>query len=167
MSEKSWMRIPAVYFPVGTADSLINSVNLIGQNLKVNYDSSALIAEVQNFVMDEAERVTCYSPLVRHLTPYFVRLSVAYDGGSKASIVQKDAEQFISNLYPNQPLDSSSVQKLVINRGAVSIDNPVEVAAVVHNTDRSVWMEWSQDRINTGRLAAFFPDVLSFTRKTA
>jgi len=167
MSEKPWMRIPAVYFPVGTADSLINSVNLIGQNLKVNYDSSALIAEVQNFVMDEAERVTCYSPLVRHLTPYFVRLSVAYDGGSKASIVQKDAEQFISNLYPNQSLDSSSIQKLVINRGAVSIDNPVEVAAVVHNTDRSVWMEWSQDRINTGRLAAFFPDVLSFTRKTA
>ncbi len=167
MAEKPWMSLPAVYFPVGTTDDLINSVNLIGQNLKVNYDSSALVEEVQNFVMDEAERVTCYSPLVRHLIPFFVRLDVTYDGGSKGSIVQGDAEQFVRNLYPSQPLDSANVQKLATNRGAISVDNPLEVMAVVHNVDRSVWMEWSRDRINTGRLAAFFPDVTSFTRRTA
>ena len=168
MGEKPWMSLPAVYFPVGTADDLSNAVNLIGQNLQINFDSSALIEEVQNFVMDESERVTCYSPLIRHLIPYFTRLDVTYDGGSKASIVQADAENYIRNLYPSQPLDAANVQKLVTNRGATSVDNPVDCMAVVHQIDRSVWMEWSRDRINAGgRLAAFFPDVTTFTRRTS
>jgi hypothetical protein len=55
----------------------------------------------------------------------------------------------------------------VTNRGADSVDNTVDVMAVVHNIDRTVWMEWSTDRINSGRLAAFFPDITRFTRRTA
>jgi hypothetical protein len=168
MGEKPWISLPAVYFPVGTSDDLSTAVNLAGQNLQINFDSSALIEEVQNFMMDESERVTCYSPLVRHLVPFFTRLDVTYDGGSKASIVQTDAVNYIRNLYPSQPLDAANVQKLVTNRGATSVDNPVDCMAVVHQVDRTVWMEWSRDRVNaTGRLAAFFPDVTTFTRRTA
>lgn len=167
MAEKPWMGLPAVYFPVGTTDDLSNSVNLIGQNMKVNYDSSALIEEMQNYVLSETDRVTCYSPLVRHLVPFFTRLDVGYAGGSKGSLVQEDAERYIRNLYPSQSLDSANVQKVATNRGATTVDNPVDVMAVVHNVDRSIWMEWSQDRINTGRLAAFFPDITKFTRRTA
>ena len=165
--EQPWLSLPASYFQVGTDDDLSNAVNLVGQNLQVGYDSSALVESVQNYMMSETERVTCFSPLVRHLVPYFTRVEVDYDGGSKASIIQPDIESYIKLLYPSQSLQSSMVQKYVTNRGATSVTNPVTVMAVIHNTDRSVWMEWSQDKINSGRLAAFIPDVTKLTQRTA
>jgi hypothetical protein len=50
------------------------------------------------------------------------------------------------------------------NRGATSIDNPIDLLAVIHNFDRTVTMERSQNALNTGRLAAFVPDVINLTR---
>jgi hypothetical protein len=52
----------------------------------------------------------------------------------------------------------------VSGHGATYITNPVELIAVVHNVDRSVSVDRSQNRINTGRLAAFIPDALNIKR---
>ena len=167
MAEDPWMSLPAVYYPVGVADDPSNAVNILGQNVKINYDSSALVEEVQNYVMSETDRNTNSSPLVRHLVPYAVRLNVSYVGGSKASVVKADAVTYIQNLYPSQSLTAYNVQSWIANRGGTDMTNPITVMAVVQQVDRSVWMEMSQDRVNTGRLAAFLPDVLTFTRRTA
>ena len=167
MAEAPWMSLPAIYYPVGVSDDPSNAVNLLGQNVEINYDSSALVEEVQNYVMSETDRNTNSSPLVRHLIPYAVRLNVSYVGGSKASVVEADATTYIQNLYPSQPLTSYNVQSWIANRGGTDMTNPIMVMAVVQQIDRSVWMEMSQDRINSGRLAAFLPDVLTFTQQTA
>jgi hypothetical protein len=62
-------------------------------------------------------------------------------------------------------LESSDVEHLLYEQGASYVENPVTLIAVVHNQDRSVTVERSQDRLNTGRLAAFIPDQLTFTRR--
>jgi hypothetical protein len=64
-------------------------------------------------------------------------------------------------------MESSDVQKIVSDKGAVYIANPLELMAVVYDFDRSVYMVRSSDSLTTGRLAAFIPDAITLTRKTS
>ena len=166
-AEEPIMTLPPVYFPVGTSDDLRNAVRIIFQNLQVNYQTQSLVSDAQSYTMSEIERDVCQNPLVKHLIPHFVRLDLVYEGGSKASVLLPDVEAYIRNTYPNQPLEATGVQKLAQNRGATSVEGPLDLIAVVHRTDRTVWLDWSQNRVSTGRLSAFIPDVLNLERRSA
>lgn len=164
-AERPRMVISPTILEVGTTDNPDNATPLSGQNLQVNYEKSVVTGNVQNFAMSETERVICSSPLARHLIPHFVRFDLLYSGGSQESEVRPDIERFIKGLYPNDFLEVSDLERLLSLRGAKSISNPITLLAVVHNFDRSVSIERSQDKLNTGRLAAFIPDVLTIKRK--
>jgi hypothetical protein len=150
---------------VGVSDDFENATQLSGQNIQISYERSALTFGVSNFVTAETERVVCESPLVRHLIPYFVRFDMAYSGGSKTDVVVPEVERYIRALLPDDFLEVSDIEGLLSAKGATSITNPVTLVAVVHNFDRTVTVERSQDRLNTGRLAAFIPDGVNITRK--
>lgn len=150
---------------VGVSDDLENVTQLSGQNIQVAYERSSLIFGVNNFMTAETERIVCESPLARHLIPYFVRFDLAYSGGSKTDVVVPEVERYIRELLPNDFLEVSDIEGLLTAKGATSITNPVTLIAVVHNFDRSVVIERSQDRLNTGRLAAFIPDGVNIARK--
>jgi hypothetical protein len=79
--------------------------------------------------------------------------------------VRPDIEKLIKGLFPKDSLEVSDLEKILSTRGARSITNPVNLLAVIYNFDRTITLERSQDKLNTGRLAAFIPDVLSITRK--
>lgn len=150
----------------GVDDDPVNYTPLTGQSLQLTYDRADLVADVQSFVSSDVERVVCASPLGRHLIPHFVRFDLSYTGGSKESVVTPEVEQYIRGLYPIDELESSDVQKIVLDRGATSIENPLDLIAVVHYPDRSIYITRSQNSLTTGRLAAFIPDVLNITRNT-
>jgi len=80
--------------------------------------------------------------------------------------VVPEVERYIRNLYPIDELESSDLQKIILDRGATSISNPLDLIAIVHYSDRTVYAARSQDSLTTGRLAAFIPDVLNITRNT-
>lgn len=165
--EVPYLRLPPVFFPVGTSDEVQNAITVVGQNLQVTYDTTSVIDSVQDFVNNELDRVTCANILVRHLLPHFVSLDITYSGGSKASQVQEDLENFIEGLFPNQPLQADDIIAKIKNRGATAVTGPIDVIAVVHSEDRKIWLDWSQDSINAGRLAAFFADNISLTRQSS
>jgi hypothetical protein len=148
----------------GVDDSPTNATQIVGQNIQVTYERSQLVANVQAFVTSETERVQCESALARHLIPHYVRFDLRYVGGSTEELVVRDTEQYIRDLFPEDALESSDLQKLVTDRGATSIDNPLNLIAVVHNVDRSRQVTRSQNSLTTGRLAAFIPDVLNIQR---
>jgi hypothetical protein len=152
---------------VGVTDSPSNATQLAGQNIQLNYDQSSLTNDVDNFARSDTERVINDSPLGRHLIPYFVRFAMNYIGGSSPTILIPDIQAFILALEPTQSLEVSDLEKLALNRTAVSVDNPIDLIAVIHNVDRSISVERSQNALNTGRLAAFFPDVLNVTQSTS
>jgi hypothetical protein len=165
--ERPHLRISRSILEVGVSDDPDNATQLSGQNIQVNYDRSSLTANVQSFASSETERVVNESVLSRHLIPYFVRFDLTYLGGSKENEVTPDIESYISGLNPDETLEVGTLEKILSNRGATSITNPVDLIAVIHNFDRSVSVERSQDRLGTGALAAFIPDVLNITRKLA
>lgn len=164
-AEKVRMVVSPTILEVGTTDNPDNATSLSGQNLQVNYERSAVTANVQNFMMSETERVICSSPLTRHLIPHFVRFDLVYSGGSQESEVRPDITKFINGLYPYEYLEASDLERILNVRGAKSITNPITLIAVVHAFDRTITIQRSQDKLNTGRLAAFIPDVLNITRK--
>ena len=148
----------------GVDDSPANATQIVGQNILVTYERSQLVANAQAFVTAETERVECESALVRHLIPHFVRFDLRYVGGSTEELVVRDTEQYIRGLFPEDALESSDLQKVVTDRGATSINNPLDLIAIVHQVDRVIQATRSQNALTTGRLAAFIPDILNIQR---
>lgn len=152
---------------VGVSDDPDNETQLSGQNLQINYVFSSLVTSLQNFALAETERVVNESPLGRHLVPHFVRFDLSYSGGSKESEIEPLVEEYINELNPSDALESSDIQQIVSGKGANSITNPLDLIAVVYGFDRSVLINRSSDKLTTGRLSAFIPDIINITRKLA
>jgi hypothetical protein len=148
----------------GVDDDPSNATQLAGQNILINYDRSSLVEDTQNFMSSETERVVNSSPLARHLIPHFVRFDFTYVGGAKEEVVVPDMEDYIVKLAPAEALESSDLQKIAYDNGATSVDNPIDLIAIVHNADRTITAARSQNRLTTGRLAAFIPDLLNVSR---
>lgn len=151
---------------IGVSDSPQNSTQITGQNIEVTYERSTLVGDVQNFLSSETERVVCANPLSRHLVPHFVRFDFEYTGGSTSEVVARDFETYIRKVYPSELLESSDLQNIAYRRGAQSVQNPISLVAIVHHTDRTVRAQRSENALNTGRLAAFIPDLLNVNRRT-
>jgi hypothetical protein len=113
----------------------------------------------------DTERVVNESPLGRHLVPHFVRFDLVYAGGSKEAEIEPLIERYINELNPSEALEASDIQQIVSSKGANSIVNPLDLVAVVYNFDRSVLINRSSNKLTTGRLSAFIPDVVTITRK--
>jgi hypothetical protein len=96
-----------------------------------------------------------------------VRFDLNYTGGSQETVIAPDMESYISTVDPDGAVESSEVQKVVKDHGATYIENPIDLLAVVYDFDRSVHLARSQDKLTTGRLAAFIPDVINLKRTTA
>ncbi len=167
MNEEPMLHISRSILEVGTADSPANATQITGQNIEITYDRASLVADVQNFALSETERVVCANPLARHLVPHFVRFDFEYVGGSAASVVTTDVENYIRKLFPSDFLEVGDLNSLAYARGATSVVNPVDLIAVVHNYDRSVQAQRSQNALNTGRLAAFVADKLNVNRRSS
>jgi hypothetical protein len=165
--EDTQLHMSLSILPVGVSDDPANAVQLSGQNIQVNYDQSALVQSVSNFIGSDTERVVCSSPLARHLIPYYVRFDLTYSGGASTSIVVPDIDTYITGLDPTDTLDASQLNNICLSNGATSVQNPITLVAVIHNTDRSISVEESEDSLNVGVLAAFIPDVLNVVRNVA
>lgn len=166
MAEEPTLHISRSILEVGVSDSPANATQITGQNIEVTYERATLVADVQNFTLSETERVVCANPLARHLVPHFVRFDYEYVGGSASSLLVTDMTNYIRSLFPSDYLESSDLVDLGYQRGATSVTSPIDLIAIVHNYDRSVVAQRSQNSLNTGRLAAFVADRLSVNRRS-
>ncbi len=166
MTDKPLLHISRSILEVGTSDSPANATQLTGQNIEVTYERATLVSDVQNFVLSDTERVVCSNPLARHLVPHFVRFDFEYIGGSSASVISTAMEDYIRGLFPSDYLEVGDLNDIAYQRGATGVTNPVDLIAIVHNYDRTVQAQRSQNALNTGRLAAFVADRLSVNRRS-
>ena len=93
-----------------------------------------------------------------------MRFTLVYFGGSTADLVTSDAEAFITAILPSGSLNASDLENICANRNATSVQNPIDLIAIIYNIDRSLTAERSQNALDTGLTAAFFPDVLQSPR---
>jgi len=162
--EKPKLIISKSILEEGVDDAPANATQIVGQNLLVTYERSQLVADAQAFALAETERVVNENPLVRHLIPHFVRLSLTYTGGSREDIILSDINKYILNRFPADPLEVGDINGIIKNRGASYVRNPIDLIALVHQIDRSIQAARSQDSLTTGRLASFIPDIINVVR---
>ena len=165
--ERPVLHISRSILEVGVSDSHANATQLTGQPLAITYDRSTLVADVQNFMLSETERVVCSNPLARHLVPHFIRFDFEYVGGSNVDLVVADMVTYIRSLFPSDFLESSDLIGIAYRRGATGVISPIDMLAVIHNYDRSIWAQRSQNALNAGRMAAFVADVLNVNRRSS
>lgn len=165
-AERPVLHISRSILEVGVSDSHANATQLTGQPLAITYDRSTLVADVQNFMLSETERVVCSNPLARHLVPHFIRFDFEYVGGSNVDLVVADMITYIRSLFPSDFLESSDLVGIAYRRGATGVISPIDMLAVIHNYDRSIWAQRSQNALNAGRMAAFVADVLNVNRRS-
>lgn len=164
--EKLKLVISRTILESGVDDDPRNATQVTGQNILIRYDRSTAVTSVQNFAQSDFERAVAANPLARHLIPHFVRFDATYFGGSAESVVVPDLEKLIRELFPIDSLDASAIQKKITDRGATKVTNPLTLLAIVHNVDRTITAQRSQDSLSTGRLSAFVPDLLNVVRNT-
>lgn len=160
------MQISRRILTPGSTDSPENMTMVSNQNIQVNYERSELVEQVQRFASSELDRVLCASLMVRHLIPHFVQFDLVYQGGSNASVVEEDIDDYIKGLLPDEVLEASVIGEIPRRRGAQRVEMPITLIGVVHGVDRKVVLDRSQDAISRGRLATFITDVLTITRQT-
>ena len=166
VEEKLNMHISRRVLSPGTTDSPANMTQVSQQNIQVNYERSPLVASVQTFAQSELDRVLTANILVRHLSPHFIQFELFYQGGSQTSVVREDIEDYIDGLLPDELLEASAIANFPRRRGAGRVEMPITLLGVVHNIDRTIQIDRSQDAVSKGRLATFIPDELGITRET-
>ncbi len=72
--------------------------------------------------------------------------------------------QYVAYLAPNSKFEVSDLEQLLGTKGVHSVQNPVDLIALVHGTDRALRLQLSQDYLTTTDLSAFFIDAVELTR---
>jgi hypothetical protein len=80
-------------------------------------------------------------------------------------VVEGDVDDYLSELGPADRVEVSDLQAVPIKRGADYVQNPIELVAVVHDQERKITVDRSQDYVTKGRLATFFADNVTITRE--
>jgi hypothetical protein len=150
----------------GSTDTVESQTLISQQNLQVNYDRSPLVDQLQSYILSDLDRVLNANLVAKHLVPHFVQFEVVYQEGSLVVVVEEDIENYINGLLPDEVLEASAIGEIPRKRGASRVEMPITLLGVVHQVDRVVRIDRSQDFISRGRLATFLPDELTVTRET-
>lgn len=148
----------------GTNDDPEEATQLQGRSLSLTGQGSDLIAQIQTTLLTDASRDICANPLARCLLPHFIRLDVRYTGGPRPEALSPQLAAEVESLQPEDALEASRISQLVREAGATGVENPLTLCVLVHQQDRRVVLQMSQDRVNVQGLAAYYPDMLRLTR---
>jgi hypothetical protein len=158
MGESATLHLSPRLLIVGADNDPSQFSEIAGGSFQINYERSDLVEELHYFVRDQQNRVVCQNPLVRHLTPIFVRTFIQYNGGGSEANVRKELAKIIEAVLPEKYLQVSSLSTEVTRLGASSILMPITIIGIKHGIDRTITVERSQDFISTERLSSLIPD---------
>jgi len=165
VEEEVWLELPRRIIPVGSNDDPSNAVYLQGGQVQITADTAGIVREVQSFLLDDANRDVCASPLAIALTPHFVYLFAEYIGGESPTGVKSSLERMIHAIFPEQYLSVDDLIARMKQEGAGSLRLPLSLFAVVMGRDRKMRLQASQDRLGIGAQSAFYPEKITLLRR--
>lgn len=146
MLEAGNIEFPTSILPVDSEDSTENFIPLVGTPIEVSYERADIVQKFHEFLNSALDRVTSANMLARHFLPSYVSYDATYSGGSAPSVVAADIYKYIDTLVVEQPVDVSEIEKRIEQRGG-NPTTPTKVVIVLHDWDRKVWAEFSEDEI--------------------
>ncbi len=149
--------------PVGSPDRPESMIQLVGQNVQVNYEHSPTVLNVHQFVNSREDRPVNANPMARHYLPAWVYVFLRYQGGGEPPELADEIIDLIRSLGPLDALQIDEVEKIVKNSGATYIQHPIWLRAAILDMRRNWIVIESDDYL---RSTAEDPEVLGTDRLT-
>jgi hypothetical protein len=126
--------------------------------LRVTYQASTSLADVEAFVRDDANRIVAEELLVRHLPPALVSTHLSYEGGESEATTLAAVQEFLEAANPEEGLEVSDLVKVVDDLGATYVAMPVTLQVRWLDRDRVRRLEVVTDRRSLNRLLQTYAD---------
>ena len=138
----------------------------IGSTLACTYYTDPTIAEYQNYVENDLNRVVTADMLVKRCFPIFVDLDVSYRGTATTTEVVNVITEFINNLKLGNTFQASDMISTLYFFNVDYVDNAFTIYAYKYASDGSVTLETSSDSITSTGAQKFIPRVITATNTT-
>lgn len=156
--------VPAAFLAVGTLNN--NTQSLEARNVRVNFETAPVVRDAQAFVLSGTGRVITENIVIKQMIPAFVDLEILYSGGLAETTIEPLLAELIDETPSSENLSASDIDFLFRERGeAQDVTMPLGLVAIIHNQDRTVSVERSEDALTVGRISHFFPGDLALTRQ--
>lgn len=133
------LRLPVAVLPVGSDYSKADYFNVGASNIKITYEASPTVEEVQQFFSSPLDRVACSNALVRHFLPVYPYIEFTYTGGKDTDDVCKDVIFYINTLVADDnQLRADKINDIAKKDLASQVTMPIELVALVHGIDRVI-----------------------------
>lgn len=137
--ENGFLRLPVAVLPVGSDYNKADYFNVGASNIKITYESSPTVEEVQQFFSSPLDRVSCSNALVRHFLPAYPYIEFTYTGGKDTDDVVKDVISYVNTLVADDnQLRADKINDITKKDLATQVDMPIELVALVHGVDRII-----------------------------
>jgi len=148
VNETGNFKLPSRILPVGATYSKDNYISIAGANLKVSYEQSPTVQNVQQLFSSPLDRVANTNALVRHFLPAYPYIEISYTGGADTTDVANDIISYINTLIiEDNQIRVDDLIDILKKRLANQIKNPIELLALVHGENRTIRTLRSKDSI--------------------
>jgi hypothetical protein len=146
--EQAQITLTPRMLPAGRDDLAENLLLLAGRRIAIQYQTAPAVAQVQDLLRSQADRVLCANPLARHFLPSYVSFTVS------PSVVDEDAQliatkisEYIDGLSSAQYIELSKIEGVMQGGGVTNYPHPLYMYAVAHDLDRRLVLTKSENRI--------------------
>jgi hypothetical protein len=146
--EQTQITLTPRMLPAGRDDLAENLLLLAGRRIAIQYQTAPAVAQVQDLLNSQADRVLCANPLARHFLPSYVSFTVS------PSVVDEDAQliatkisEYIEGLSSAQYVELSKIEGVMQGGGVTNYPHPLYMYAVAHDLDRRLVLTKSESRI--------------------
>lgn len=146
MREDVSLLLPNNILPPGLRDDFSNRVRILEGAVRINYERSPEVQQVQEFADTPEEKPLSNDFLVRHFLPAYVSFEAQYAGGSKSSVIYADMQAYVEGLEVQEPLDVSELTDFISQRGGNPV-TPTTAYALTHDQNRKRWLTLSQNQL--------------------
>ena len=139
---------PLSILPVGATYSRDNYIPITGSNIKISYEQTPTVRNVQQLFSSPLDRVANTNALVRHFLPAYPYIEMSYVGGADTDVTAKAIISYINTLIAeDNQIRVDVLTDLLKKRLAKQITNPIQLVALVHGEDRTIRTLRSEDSI--------------------
>jgi hypothetical protein len=133
------LKFPTAVLPTGSDYAKSNYQSVGASNLKITYEASPIVEEIQQFFSSPLDRVACANALVRHFLPVYPYIEITYTGGKDTDVVAADIITYINNIVADDnQLRADKINDIAKKDQATQVTMPIELVGLVHGIDRYI-----------------------------
>jgi hypothetical protein len=143
-----------------------DGIAMTGEAIRIVYEYAPTVAEIQDYVDDDEERVVTTDTLIKHFQPAYVDIALTYEGlGLDTADAEIYVRDFINSISQGTYFEVSDLIAMLYENGATRVVTPIEVFVLTINYDREYRAIRFSDRYRTEKRTHFIARNIDIERQ--